>query len=1605
MVTKKNAFFSFDIPLTFAFIFLFYLSALPDDYNDGSYTANSEIDATRVGLSSAVADFPQKPVAWNYAKLVQKESFSVGSFGDEWYYLHNGDAHGSNLDSTAIGLTNIGTMYAGITLDLSGEIGNQITQVSYFDYADGTGANLTGRAKVYEGRLSSSSPTLVSTTTFTTSDNDQYKDITLTNPVTISGTGEYSIVVEIVQTAGSQYVIGVDRGPMAANGGYLSMDGSFPFGTLSDNTFDLNWLIEAYVAIVNAAPSITSDPQSDTVAVGDPATFVVDASGSPVPTYQWQTDTSGSWEDIGGATDSIYFIPSAALSHTGNYRAVATNSEGSATSGVANLLVYQLTIDTQPVDDTVFLGNDAEFSIAVTDSPSASFQWQSDKSGSWQDMSGQTSDTLSFTPDASDDSVNYRCVVSIPSIATKNSNSAMLTIRDVYNPFKVLVEGADIVTTNKVLVKIWSDEDLSDFPSIDPGAGAWSDNLWLLYKSVNYASDTAGASQKLYSTNDIKQASPDSANPYEDTLTVGSLPDPNDSTWYFSYTINWKRPSLSDTLLKPFINDGSIYAVDTTIPPNVLALHGEYVSKTDTALIVIDSIAKLNPSEDSAVIVQVSEYSDFSTLKLDTSISVSGLTGASDTVIMDNIATLPIAKDTLYLRWQIARKGPVLSQISQNDFEIGWDRPVYTGSLTADSITGEGNKIRFSWNAPSSGVDSVVIWWNTAAIQVGQHDPGLPGNQVFTPKNGVTSDTVHNLTNNTLYYFGLQVLDEQLWSVFTHESIDTMKTALGDTTIPRNTIKIDSSKFNTATNSMILYWHANLSSQPVEKGYKFGYTKTLDAVIDTSVKPTSWDTINQEFMVTEISLVSDIVFDTTYLVGLWMQSISPTGSASNPAVPTDSSTASVDIPSFTWQIVTIFPTDTVLAAGGKIIFIKHDNDMNITDTIWAYNNLPSPLPEGFVDVGSIPCTFNPMEQQPAPFKFGLKYGSLPSGITDSDLALYYYRNNGFYVFHNSVVNNGAVFAIVNYNDHIPYPFVVLADTTEPKVTPDAYNDVVTAGDKIPTWFKAEDNVANLYWEIQYGPGNEGYSYGESAYLSKSNDTTSYLAYIEDTNNVINTSFGVRAFIRVDDGVSSDTANISRRVESDDCESFALTSKQWAPVRTTKELDNAALAGIFESSTGKEPWEYDTYKYRIYRWYDPDPGDENSWMEYADNVKEHFDFAPGRLVWCKTADDLTVRFGKGKTTSLKQSYEIDLKAGNWTDISLPFQFPIMLRDVLEATGHYYDSLEVYHWGTAGSAYTPKDVFIFAFDNITEEVDTLLSEQKNDGYTVFNHYSSTVKLVVPPISLPLSKYPAVEKKKIEEESTSWDISLRWKDANSGDPAFQNRVRCGYQEGQSEVIFGTSPPTMSNVLVGFYNSSNDKLCYWILQQGLDKKGGVSFEVCFRNNSNDNAKIDYFLGKLNVLPDGFHALVFDPKTMKYEACTEDNIASIALGPKADVMRVLAVGTDDYFNDIMSGFLPVKFLKAFPNPFNGQVKIQYRIPFGIREVSFKLFNIQGKLLWQSRDREKVNAGVHIFNFDGNKISTGNGALPTGVYIMRMSAKDFTGKRIYGGDKRITCIK
>src|SRR5262249_22696695 len=90
---------------------------------------------------------------------------------------------------------------------------------------------------------------------------------------------------------------------------------------------------------IGIAPTISSQPTSQTVNTGDAATLSVTATGSVPLSYQWQKMVSGTWTNISGATSASYSISSAQPSDAGQYQVVVSNSAGTVTSNTVSLTV------------------------------------------------------------------------------------------------------------------------------------------------------------------------------------------------------------------------------------------------------------------------------------------------------------------------------------------------------------------------------------------------------------------------------------------------------------------------------------------------------------------------------------------------------------------------------------------------------------------------------------------------------------------------------------------------------------------------------------------------------------------------------------------------------------------------------------------------------------------------------------------------------------------------------------------------------------------------------------------------------------------------------------------------------------------------------------------------------------------------------------------------------------------------------------------------------------------------------------------------------------------------------------------------------------------
>ncbi len=94
-----------------------------------------------------------------------------------------------------------------------------------------------------------------------------------------------------------------------------------------------------FTTVTPVAPTITTQPASQSVAVGSNVTFTVAASGTAPFTYVWKKGT----ETIANATGATLTLNNVQLADAGNYSVVVSNSVGSATSNTATLTVSVVT--------------------------------------------------------------------------------------------------------------------------------------------------------------------------------------------------------------------------------------------------------------------------------------------------------------------------------------------------------------------------------------------------------------------------------------------------------------------------------------------------------------------------------------------------------------------------------------------------------------------------------------------------------------------------------------------------------------------------------------------------------------------------------------------------------------------------------------------------------------------------------------------------------------------------------------------------------------------------------------------------------------------------------------------------------------------------------------------------------------------------------------------------------------------------------------------------------------------------------------------------------------------------------------------------------------
>jgi hypothetical protein len=144
---------------------------------------------------------------------------------------------------------------------------------------------------------------------------------------------------------------GTITGTPSSAGNFSVSIRAYEFSNAQGDSFGPITLTFNISAAANAAPTITSQPASQTVNIGGQATLGVAATGSPAPGFQWRRNGV----DIGGANGSNLTISNAQPADAGVYSVVVSNGSGSVVSSNA---VLGLTTDQRVVGGGNVVGTD-----------------------------------------------------------------------------------------------------------------------------------------------------------------------------------------------------------------------------------------------------------------------------------------------------------------------------------------------------------------------------------------------------------------------------------------------------------------------------------------------------------------------------------------------------------------------------------------------------------------------------------------------------------------------------------------------------------------------------------------------------------------------------------------------------------------------------------------------------------------------------------------------------------------------------------------------------------------------------------------------------------------------------------------------------------------------------------------------------------------------------------------------------------------------------------------------------------------------------------------------------------------------------------------------
>jgi len=1337
-------------------------------------------------------------------------------------------------------------------------------------------------------------------------------------------------------------------------------------------------------ALLQVLPSrvkITAFSRDTVLDEGATLSLSVTATGKAPLVFSWRK--LGSTVEISAAAS--YVKTNASFGDSGSYRCVVSNasSKDSVTVKVGVIAGASPRITSQPKPFVVVKAG-APVSLAVTATGAAplSFTWYK-KTGAADATVGSAA-TLSISAASAGDSGMYYCVVK-NTLGADTSEIITITISSsaFFNP--LLLE-CSFVDRAHIRARVQNFRELS----ADAGTPPFTDTIGIWYKNVTIPAGTLTRSDPNLIKVPLSKMTAVSGDVFDTVLAVTGTG--NDcSIMHFVVTPLWKQP---DTIVSVVASaqHSTVYMCDTATLENKLVLMVDYTAVTDSIVVRLSNLTSLK--RDTLKSLSIA-YSLNNTAVMADTILAAALPAANVDLfrkVYRNVR-FTAAEETLSVtvKWQ-GILGNSSVPVSKN-LLVGKPRPANTARLVVDSSNSSAAFLRWQFTGVSD-FDSIRIVWGIPPISPSTDVSGA-SYKTLSVQSAVRSVVIENLLPSRLYYFGIQVVKNSVVSVLTSEAIASCSTkvATGDV---ENSIAVLSALFLPQTNQFKLVWTIDTllsgSAQNLETGIVVSAVVPPDIREKVELKDyVTFDNCKDTNTLT-MDAPQGLLFSTPYHFALILRRKTGTSWAS----ATDASRAVVTTSKPVWQIVTYFKgTDTsVTAFNGNVILNKTvDGVLSVTDTLRVFS--PDNTLNGFVAASRLGFDFV-RDAKSDPIRISMLYdATLFGALPAARIRMYQYdaKKTAWKRVEKCNIDTvtRVVSAVLRPSDN-PLPFMLLIDTLPPVVslTSDTISPVVPGVPVVDTIIVTDNTfnceVSVVYWGIQ---GNGGVV--SSVHRCSTSVCTLYTTMPADS---IVRDRSLKAELVISDGISKKVCDISRVVKKEVSDPVMLAEMQWTPVMTSTLLDNRGVEFTFKELSPNETWLYDPLQFRVFRWVNSGSADilpgmtstSAQWVELSGTNRLLFTMDPGKVIWVKSRKNRELKsLGSGTTVPVKQSFDIVLKAQEWTDVALPFKFDIRLSDIFNESKGTPDAINkilVCNWATdevtKNIVATPKYIPNVPDYNLGSTALTYKTETGGfASYTLFNDDIQDITLKIPPVpemASTLQTPVAGAVAKSAKSKQGWSITLK----AATKEGTLSPVLLGSMQGSGKKQYPL-PPSLQKARVCLTENGSKKPSGILLDEYSE--GAFVFAV-FENDENNEVRFEYtFLDNSN-LPEGWNAIVHIPETGTIVPMYSPQVLTVpALSKK---YAVIIVGDSAFIAAGISSVSPqFKLYSLYPNPCRGEMTLRFTLPLAdIERVHVSLFDQLGRsvreqrlqgaqlrtgynsLRWNMREKQHLSAGTYILKFE-----------------------------------------